>query len=463
MVTPRVLLFALALAGSWAHAESAYRLLAPNDLKSLTPRFEPGDFVLLPDATWEDATLVFRGNGTPEKPITLRAPNPGRFVLTGKSSLVIEGEWLVVEGIVLQNTGIADGEAIVIKGRNNRLTQSVVDGGTSKFFLRLFGADHRVDHCYFANKTSGDPTLQVEVDEKEPNRHRIDHNHFGFRAPLGRNGGETIRVGYSFQSMFVSRTLVERNLFERCDGEIEIISSKSCENTYRGNTFRECDGMLTLRHGNRNVVEGNFFFGGRKPNSGGIRVIGEDHVVINNYIEGVSKGGIWITSGIPDSELKGYFQAKRALIAFNTIVDSAGPYLDLSAGLGSSGRTLKPDNVTIANNVFVLGDGGRMFAGTEGDAWRWIGNFAYGAGATSRAGIRLVDPQLARARDGVLRPNQTSPVHGAAEGAWPAAKTDIDGPPRGIKTAVGCDQFSESAPTHRPLQASDVGPTWRRG
>ncbi|NND98671.1 MAG: hypothetical protein HKN47_15220 [Pirellulaceae bacterium] len=26
-------------------------------------------------------------------------------------------------------------------------------------------------------------------------RHRIDHNHFGARPELGRNGGETIRIG----------------------------------------------------------------------------------------------------------------------------------------------------------------------------------------------------------------------------------------------------------------------------
>jgi len=56
-----------------------------------------------------------------------------------------------------------------------------------------------------------------------------------------------------------SRAVVESNLFDRCDGELEIISSKSCENVYRHNTFLDCAGMLTLRHGNRCTVEGNFF------------------------------------------------------------------------------------------------------------------------------------------------------------------------------------------------------------
>jgi poly(beta-D-mannuronate) lyase len=80
---------------------------------------------------------------------------------------------------------------------------------------------------------------------------------------------------------------VERNLFEECNGETEIISSKSCGNTYRYNTFRKCQGTLTLRHGNRCLVEGNFFFGEGVSSTGGIRVIGEDHRMQNNYLTGL--------------------------------------------------------------------------------------------------------------------------------------------------------------------------------
>jgi poly(beta-D-mannuronate) lyase len=118
---------------------------------------------------------------------------------------------------------------------------------------------NRVDHCYLEGHAPADVKMQVEVDKTEPNEHRIDHNHFGPRPPLGKNGGETIRLGYSHQSMNNSRTVVEENLFEKCDGEIEIISSKSCENIYRGNTFRDSEGCLTLRHGNRCTIDGNYF------------------------------------------------------------------------------------------------------------------------------------------------------------------------------------------------------------
>jgi poly(beta-D-mannuronate) lyase len=254
---------------------------------------------------------------------------------------------------------------------------------------------------------------------------------------------------------------VEQNLFERCDGEIEIISSKSCENTYRGNTFRDCDGMLTLRHGDRNVVDGNFFFGGRKPNSGGIRIIGEDHIVTNNYIEGVMKGAFWITCGVPNSALNQYYQAKRALIAFNTVVDSAGPYLDLSSGLGGAGRTLKPQAIRIANNVLVVGNGGTLLQGEAGDDWKWSGNIATGA-TIEHAGIRIADPKLERSPDGLFRPAAGSPARGSADVELGVVKTDIDGQPRLRKPDAGCDQSSDAPVTSRPLTATDVGPQWSK-
>lgn len=465
MSASRVLLLSLALLSAAAlRAEKAFRLTAPNDMNGVGSRLDPGDVCLLPDATWTDQKLVFKANGTREKPVLLKPFTPGKFILTGKSSLTIEGDWLIIDGLVFKDLGLEDGDGVVLKGNNNRITNCVFDGGTPKFLLRVFGTRHRIDHCYFANKTSGEPTLQVEVDEKTSNYHRIDRNHFGYRAPLGRNGGETIRVGYSFQSLWNSRTTVEENLFERCDGEIEIISSKSCENVYRANTFRDCDGMLTLRHGNRNLVDGNFFFGGGKRGSGGIRVIGEDHVIINNYIENVQQGGIWLTTGVPDGKLNQYYQADRAIVAHNTIVASAGPYLDLSAGLGGAGRTIKPRGVTIANNLFVLGEGGQLLKGEEGADWKWASNLASSPRPldVQRAGIQIADARLARGVGGLLRPSAQSPARGAGTGSLPADKTDIDGQPRPAQPDIGCDQQSDAPVKSRPLSAADVGPTWRR-
>lgn len=433
--TTFVILTALLISGVMAFTAPAaeHRVASAADITKVAAFAKSGDELIMREGVWTDQPIVFRARGTAGKPVTLRPATPGQVTLTGKSSVIVDGEHLVVSGLNLKGSHLT-GDGVKLAGRHNRLTDCAVMGGDFKFFIHLFGTSNRVDHCYVADKTNDSPTLQVEV-EGSHNFHLIDHNHFGPRPPLGRNGGETIRVGYSHQSMTNSGTMVENNLFDRCDGELEIISSKSCENVYRANTFLDCAGTLTLRHGNRCVVEGNYFLGHRKKGSGGIRVIGEDHVVINNYIDGVTQGGIWITAGIPNSELKGYFQARNCLIAFNTIADSAGPCLQLDAGMGTSRRTLRPENITIATNLFSPGQGGSLFKGTEGAAWTWLGNLCVGA-AAEHVGVRSTDQTMARAADGLLH---TGPERSNSAGMNPSAET-----------------------RRRPLTARDVGPAWMR-
>jgi len=392
----------------------------------------PGDVLVMADGPWNDQRIVFRASGTAEKPITLRARTPGKVVLAGESSLVIEGQYGVVSGLYFKDgKGATDG--IRVNGSHCRLTETAVVDGTYKFFVHLAGEQNRLDHCYVAGKTSESPTLQIEAER--PNHHQVDHNHFGPRPPLGKNGGETIRVGYSQQSMNSSATVVEDNLFDRCDGEIEIISSKSCDNVYRRNTFLDCAGMMTLRHGNRCVVAENIFIAHHKKGSGGIRVIGEGHRVVNNYIEGVDKGGVWVTSGIPDSPLNGYFRAKDCRIESNTIVDSKGPCIELDAGFGTSKRSLRPENIRVADNVLVVGEGGSLLKGTEGEGFKWEGNVAWSPQGAEvlkeRDGIRVADPKLARAADGLLRPGKDSPI-----------------------------RLPEAAKSMAPLTAKEVGPGW---
>ena len=434
------------------------------DIEFLNSHLRPGDSVVMTDGPWLDQPITFRASGTARKPVTLRADTPGKVILTGQSSLKVEGDYVVISGLWLRK-GEKATDGILLAGNHCRLTDCAVTESTYKFFVHLSGAESRMDHCCLAEKTSESPTLQIEVGSR-PNHHLIDYNYFAHRPPLGRNGGETMRVGYSWQSMSNSATTVEHNLFERCDGEIEIISNKSCGNTYRNNTFLDCSGMLTLRHGNGCLVENNFFIAHHKRGSGGIRVIGEDHTIINNYIDGVSQGGIWITSGIENSPLKGYFRARNVLIAFNTIVDSRGPCLDLSAGFGTSQRTLLPEKITIANNLFSVPNDGVLLKRQERQSYKWFGNltdFGVAPDAANSMGIRLVDAKLRRANDGLWRPLPDSPVRSAAEGHFPQVTTDFDGQPRKNRWDVGCDQISTAHITNRPLTPHDVGPTWWQG
>ncbi|WP_367874199.1 polysaccharide lyase 6 family protein [Luteolibacter sp. Populi] len=450
----RLLLLSTALFSPCLFA-AEHAISSAAELAKLDPTLAPGDVITLSDGTWKDQRLVFTARGTATLPITFRAATPGKVILEGDSALKIDGEHLVVEGLWLKNA-TTDATGIEVRGSNCRVTGCAVSGGSHRNYLRLWGSRHRIDHCAFSGKTSEGPTVQIEVGDSS-NHHQLDHNHFGPRAPLGRNGGETIRIGYSHQSMRSSATLIEHNLFERCDGEIEIISNKSCDNLYRGNTFRDCNGMLTLRHGNRCRVEGNFFFGNLRRGSGGIRVIGEDHVVVNNYIDSVVNGAFWITSGIPDSPLDGYFVARNCTIAFNTVVASPGPCIDLEAGLGSSGRTLRPENIIIAANVFSLPPESTLSKGKDGGGIRWSGNFSNLADAhTTKA-----DLMLSRSGDGLWRPLPGSPLHAASD-LLGGVTTDIDGQPRPARSDAGCDQISTAPVSSRPLAPADVGPAWLR-
>jgi hypothetical protein len=470
-----VVLVAMIVATPRIAGAAEYRVASAADVARVDAMLRPGDTLVLNDGNWADQRLTIAATSTPEHPITIRPRTPGKAAFTGSASITLAGEHLVLSGVRFKNfTGAKDDAAIAVTGTHCRVTECALDAGTSKFYVHLVGPENRLDHCYLAEKTSEDPTVQVEAPAERPSRTRVDHNHFGHRPPLGRNGGETIRLGYSHQAKNIAGIVCESNIFDRCDGELEVVSNKSSENVYRYNTFLECAGTLTLRHGDRCVVDANFFIGHNKPETGGIRVLGEGQVVTNNYIDGVQNGPILITAGVTNPEPKDHAQARNCIIAHNTIVDSAGPYLMLSAGLGTSPRrTLKPEHITLANNVFSLPAGARLFNGSEGDDFRWFGNFAQapeGEETIKHAGVKQVELRTARGADGLWRPAPESPLRGSAvpadaDALFPPVAashlhTDIDGQPRRVPIDAGCDEISDEPVVNRPLTAADVGPSW---
>lgn len=438
----------------------------------------PGDVIVLRDGEWRDLDLVIDFDAAAEAPLTVRAQTPGRVVLTGASRARLGGSHLVLQGLLFRDGIMRQQHVIAFRvdsdrpARHSRVADCAVinyrpaperDGSTT--YLSLYGADNRVDHCYFRGKIDEGPMLVVWV-EDEPNGHLIDRNHFAGRSPLGRNGGETIRVGTSQVSMNDSRTIVEHNYFEDCDGEAEIISNKSCENVYRYNTFVSCRGALVLRHGNRCLVEGNWFFGHGRPGTGGIRVIGEDHRIVNNYLDGLAgrdfESALPIVNGIPGSALNEYFRVRRAVIAFNTLVDCAQS-ITFGVGAGRRNRVEPPADCVLANNL-VLGASGPLVRFDDRPLNTvWIGNQMGGAevgledeGIAPASGIDFAAPR----RGPLTIPPGSSPI-GAAMGEFDFVVDDIAGRPRVGARDVGCMQASSPAePRRRPLTPADVGPSW---
>jgi poly(beta-D-mannuronate) lyase len=436
----------------------------------------PGDTIVLADGPWRDAAIVFAARGEQGRPITLRCATPGNVVLTGTSRLQIGGQYLVVDGLSFRGGSVRSESVIAFRNDKEpashcRLTNCAMvdysppDIEADTKWVSIYGAFNRVDHCYFAGKTNNGQTLVVWVDDR-PNHHTIDFNHFGHRPPLGFNGGETLRVGTSGVSMNVSRTLVENNLFERCDGEVEAISNKSCENIYRHNTFLNCSATLCLRHGNRCLVEGNVFLGNRTRGSGGIRIIGEGHRVVNNYLADLegddARAAIALTSGLPNSPLNGYFQVKDVVVAFNTLINNKVSFA-IGAGAGKK-NTMPPEDCLIADNIVVSTKGRLVEQRAAPIRLKWEGNLIFGAdlGIPTPPGVTIADPKLTKGESGLWRPGEGSPARGAAASDLSFVQTDIDGQPRSGPRDVGCDQHSDQPIRYRPLSPEDVGPAWRR-
>jgi poly(beta-D-mannuronate) lyase len=434
----------------------------------------PGDTLTMTNGVWNNANIVFEGNGTLNNPILLRVQSRDQVIISGNSNLKIGGNYLVVDGLIFKNGYSTSGDVIQFRksdgaySNNCRLTNtsiidfSIPDSLTDNKWISLYGQYNRVDHCYIKGKSNSGTTLVVWLSD-QPNYHRIDHNYFGYRPLLGFNGAETIRVGTSDWSQYDSFTTVEYNYFEQCNGEIEIISSKSCGNIYRYNTFYRCQGTLTLRHGNRCTVEGNFFIQENEPNSGGIRIIGEDHKVFNNYLQNTGgsslKTAITIMDGIPNSPLNGYWQVKRAVVCFNTIVNCRYSF-NIGAGYSSS-QNMPPLDCVIANNL-VYGTSAPLITFNDTPVnMTYEGNIFYGAtlGITKPDGITIIDPKMKIGTGGLWRPDSiTSPVINAAVGDFLFDTLDMDGQPRiGIKD-IGADEISSAPIKLRPLTSNDVGP-----
>jgi len=228
---------------------------------------EAGDVIVMANGTWNDTQIKFYGQGTEERPITLKAEDAGHSVISYRIS--------------------KDTVAF-----HSRVTNCVIEDYTqpsrldSDQWITFCGRHNMLDHNYIAGKSNDGATLRVIQSGRQNmnNHHQIVHNYFGPRPRKGGPRAETIRVGDSRTSMTPGYVNVSHNYFEACNGEVEIISDKTNFNTFENNVFYKCEGSLVMRHSNFNKVNGNLFIGGDESDFyGGLRVINTGHWITNNY------------------------------------------------------------------------------------------------------------------------------------------------------------------------------------
>ncbi len=452
-------------ATGWAHTSArAVRARTLDELRQAITAARPGDQVILANGTYAvpaDRPIAIQGKrGSDGASIVIQAETVGGVTLTGaKSFTFADSSWVTVSGFKLRQSTMLDVPTSCNHLRISRNDFQFADvEGLNWLMMR---ADYsKVDRNHFHGKSTLGVFLCVEGPGSAGMARGVHilRNYFSDHTYAGDNGGEPIRLGLSGRSLSDAGAIVEQNLFERANGDPEAISVKSSANTIRDNTIRDSLGGIVLRHGNKSRVEGNFILAG----SNGIRIYGNDHLIVNNYVEQVSGAGIVLGSGSvrdhkPEDSAesrRGNDAPDRVTIALNTVLSSG------TAISGESQRTLPPLGCTISDNLLVGDSGQQLVAMPYQQGISWSGNILWGSAANGNIpanGFTRKDPRLVTA-NGLRRLGPDSPAINAASKSYPTVTRDVDGNPRSGKADVGADEYSTTAPTNRPLTPADVGP-----
>ena len=348
------------------------------ELENAIKAAKAGDDIVLKNGIYKDVEIKFVGEGTKDHPISLRAETPGEVFIEGVSNLEISGNFLNVSGLFFRNGHSPSENLIAFRtsksnvANNSSVTNCVIldfnnlERDQDNLWVQFYGKHNTLAHCYIAGKTNGGPTVRVDLKGNQSirNYHQIVNNHFGPRPRKGGARGETIQLGSSYTSMSPSNTTIANNLFEECNGEVEIISSKTNFNLIKNNVFYKSEGSVVTRHGNYVTIDGNYFIGdGVNENYGGIRIINTGHWVVNNLfykLKGKNfRSPLAVMNGIPKSPLNRYNQVTDVVVAYNTYVDSNSPW---QFGVGtniaqaavlpkSEIRSARPLRTEVVNNV----------------------------------------------------------------------------------------------------------------
>lgn len=366
--TIKLLLAIALLVLSTAFCGAAVRNTKPASVHSL--KLSPGDTVRIIDGVYEMVTVRLCGRGTLADPIVMMPQTPGGVVFSEGSRVYLDGSYLVVEGFRFEKQQEGYNFFSMTDTTSHcRISECIFDGSACEFapkgkwgnFVQLRGSYQEVSHCAFLDKKTIGAMLAVNIQDGQAVHHVIRNNFFTRPNTLMSskgvqiNGQESIRVGSSTFSMKDAGCTVADNWFLHCDGEVEIISSKSCFNVYERNLFEESRGTLTLRHGNDCIVRGNWFIGKHKNGSGGVRIIGERHRVEDNYMLELRGYGahspVSVIRGFQNPKLSDYYQVKDVVIKGNWLVDcDFGMQIAI---VGHPENVLMPEGLRIEGNTII--------------------------------------------------------------------------------------------------------------
>ncbi|MDP5107189.1 MAG: discoidin domain-containing protein [Polaribacter sp.] len=461
-----------------------------SELQAAISNASAGSEIILASGTWNNVFININKNGTASQPIIITAQNPGTVFLTGNSRVYMRGTYIIVSGLVFQNPAnlVVNNDVIepifeLNQCDNCQVINNKIDGynGTDaqrtlkfKWVYIVDGQHNEIAHNSFIGKYGVGSIINDNRSLANEDYLKIHHNYFADRTPVdndinGLNDQDAIRIGTSTTSLSDSYSEVYDNFFYNWSGEVEIISNKSGKNKYYNNTFRDYQGTLTLRHGNGCDVFNNYFFANNNSFTGGIRIIGEDHKVYNNYIEGINSfkptgsssnvtGAINVMNGVTNSALSGYYQVKNAQIINNTIVNC-----DYAIRIGTSlGGTEEPENLIVANNIMyntsinayqinTIPSGASISEGNINQNGSW--DLTNGSNSN-----QTVNENLLESGTDFYRIVANSAAIDANIGSYSFLSDDILGGTRNGNFDAGAEEFGANG-TNLPYKVADVGTT----
>jgi poly(beta-D-mannuronate) lyase len=315
--------------------------------------------------------------------------------------------------------------------------------------------------------------------ENASNHHQIINNYFGPRPRKGGPRAETIRTGGSETSMTPGWVNVSNNYFEACNGEVEIISDKTRNNSFKNNIFYKCEGSLVLRHADYGIVDGNIFIGGDESDFyGGIRVVNTGHWITNNYFYKINgnefRTPLAMMNGIPRSSLNRYKQVTDVVVAYNTWVDCKSP-LQIGVGQNKASASVLPESEIrsappirsiIANNLIynTEADEAPVVNHDDMDGVLFMNNIIDNAGVEySEFGVLRNEPiKMNQINDWLYVPEnaQNESLEDVYVGFdFEKIETDLFGMSRTEKNRVGAINDLKAAEDFK-IDKSKYGPKW---
>lgn len=314
--------------------------------------------IVIRNGTYKNFQCSIKSFGTKSNPIVIKAETPNQVYFKGNSYFDVDGAYITFEGFNFKECNVEYN--FKLKGEGCRVTKCKFYNYIDHFeyLIYISGKNHRVDNCEFRNIAYDGLCIFLHRGDTSENYLVIENNLFKDRKEVAEmaNGLEIIRIGTSHQSLSSSKSVIINNTFEQCDGEIETISVKACDNIVMNNTLKNCKGSITLRHGNGNIVHRNLIDQQNKPRCAGIRVVGENQLVSENVVMNVNEDSanrtaINVVAGQENPALNGYHNVKNTTIKDNQIIDCK---VGFAIGVKVKSNCIKkPSNLVIKDNIYL--------------------------------------------------------------------------------------------------------------